>query len=186
VSKTTELAVATLVSWLLTEALGAAMLHSWIRGGGARQRSGQPRTASRPVLFGHAGLALSGFACWIGFLASGAPALAWLSLALLAPAIGLGISTLTVWTPFPRRPAEPAAEPRPGSVRIPDEVLVQALADEELTGMLIDDMLASMLAPPRQPPPRTWQFAPVIPIAHGILAMITFLLAVLAAVSSLR
>src|SRR5271166_844578 len=86
------LAVATLVSWLITEALGAHMLASWIRSGGLRKQEapsdvGRPSAGvPRSVILGHAGLAFGGFLCWVSFVASDAPALAWLSLGFLGPA----------------------------------------------------------------------------------------------------
>src|SRR6202007_2282138 len=107
-----------LASWLLTEFLGALMVRSWIAGGGmraARQRPARPDAMSLPVLAGHAGLNLAGLVCWICFVVSGAGALAWLALAFMAPAIGLGISTVTIWTPYPgsRHGTGGSAEPVP-------------------------------------------------------------------------
>jgi hypothetical protein len=189
-----SLAVSTLVSWLLTEALGAYMLRSWILSGGARQSADHDRTASRSLVFGHACLAASGFACWVSFLITGLATLAWISIGLLAPAIGLGISTVTVWTPFPARtsapedevPLDQASQPslaRPGSVS--DEVLTRALADEAMTRKLIDDMLAGLLAEPSPAPRQRVDFAPLIPAAHGLLAIGTFSLAMLAAIGAI-
>ena len=51
---------ATLISWLLTASLGAFMLRTWLaRGGLGRERA---RIGGLPpqLIFGHAGLALSG------------------------------------------------------------------------------------------------------------------------------
>jgi len=188
-----SLAVATLISWLLAELLGAYMLRSWFASGGARQRRSrpdgvsQPDTISLPVVLGHAGLAFAGFTCWVSFLLSASPALAWLSIGFLAPAIGLGISTVTVWTPYPARrpdpehPGSPAAD-QPGRT---DETLDDALADEALTSKLVDDLLARMLADPAPARRPRWQFAPLVPILHGLLAITTFLLAMLAAIAAI-
>jgi len=182
------LAVFTLVDWLLTEAFGAYMLISWIASGGNRAPSGRPGAVPRWVIFGHAGLAFTGLLAWISFLVTGVPALAWTSLGLLAPAIGLGISTVTLWTPYPS--AQPADEPRrpqfDGLLGITsDETLARVLEDEALTTNLIDDLVESMLTKPASAPrrPRV-QFSPLIPAAHGLLAMCTILFAVLAAVSA--
>ncbi len=60
-------------SWLVTEALGAYMLRSWITSGSARQRRSRPDAPSVPVLAGHAGLAFTGFVCWVSFLVTAAP-----------------------------------------------------------------------------------------------------------------
>lgn len=182
------LAITTLVSWLLTESLGAYMLTSWISGGGHRVPAGQPGAVPRWVIFGHAGLAFTGFLAWVSFVATGLPAFAWTSIGFLAPAIGLGISTVTLWTPYPS--AQPPDEPRrpqfDGLLGITsDETLTRALDDETLTTKLVDDLVQSMLARPAPTlrRPRV-QFSPLIPAGHGLLAMSTILFAVLAAVSA--
>ena len=177
-----------LVSWLLTELIGALMVRGWIAGGGvqaARERPSRPDAMSLPVLAGHAGLNLAGLVCWICFVLSGATPLAWLALAFMAPAIGLGISTVTIWTPYPatRAEAEPDSARREPGV-LSETELARALADDELSQKLVDDLLRTNLA---QSPARTpqWSLRPLIPLAHGILAIATFLLAVLAAIASI-
>ncbi len=199
-------AFATLVSWLLTEALGGYMLGRWIAAGGLRQRPGTPGRVSLPVIFGHAGLAFAGFVAWVSFLITGSGPLAWLAVGLLAPAIGLGISAVTVWTPFPARPAgagpEPPADPRGDGHGMPagqapgddgqagtgpeaGDPLARALSDEALSARLVDDLLTRMLtvAPSALPRPK-WHLTALIPAAHGVLALITVLLAMLAAVAA--
>jgi len=203
-----------LVSWLLTELLGAAMVRSWIAGGGmraARQRPARPDAMSVPVLASHAGLNLAGLICWICFVASGSVALAWLALVFMAPAIGLGISTVTIWTPYPggrrdtadsaepgraesRPPEDSTAEPGPAESEpgrlaaqprvVPEDELKRRLSDDELAAQLVEELLSRSFA---QPPARTvtWSWRPLIPVGHGVLAIVTFLLAVLAAIASL-
>jgi hypothetical protein len=187
-----------LASWLLTELLGAFMARSWIAGGGmraARQRPARSDAMSLPVLAGHAGLNLIGLTLWICFVLSGARALAWLALAFMAPAIGLGISTVAIWTPYPgggretgepaepRQPAHgPAEHPAQPGV-MPEGELKRRLADEELAAQLVDELLNRNFA---QTPVRTanWSLKPLIPLGHGVLAIATFLLAVLAAIAA--
>jgi hypothetical protein len=176
----------TLVSWLLTEIIGALMVRSWIAGGGmraARQRPSRPDAMSLPVLAGHAGLNLAGLISWVCFVLSGATALAWLALAFMAPAIGLGISTVVIWTPYPGARADADSARQEPGVLSQDE-LVRALADDELGQKLVDELLRTNLA---QPPARTprWILRPLIPLAHGILAIATFLLATLATVAAI-
>jgi hypothetical protein len=183
------------------------------------------------VIFGHAGLAFTGFAGWVSYLLTGSPALAWLAVGFLAPAVGLGISTVTVWTPYPARrdaagaetPADPCcngpdgqgpggeepgkdgagdgpADHRTGAAVSPaeharsddasaglltDEMLARALSDEALTSRFIDDLLADMrTAPPPLARKQRWHLAPLIPAAHGLTAVATIALAVLAAVAA--
>jgi hypothetical protein len=182
------LAAATLVSWLIAEVLGAYMLTAWIGSGGASIAKDAPGAVPRPLIFGHAGLAFTGLACWIAFVATGQVILAWLAIAFLAPAIGLGISTVTLWTPYPvRRPVtEPDLLRFDGMLGITtDEMLARALEDEALTTRLVDDLVASVLASPRPALRRPkLRFSPLIPAIHGLLAMSTVALAVLSAVSA--
>ena len=193
------LALAALVSWLLAEGLGASMFRSWLASGGARDRGEQARQDSVPpaLIIGHAGLALAGFISWVSFLVTGTPALAWLAIGFLAPAIGLGISTVTVWTPFPARhpssgrqsPARPRLDGGRGNtpaILVTNEMLDQVLANDALTSKLVDDLVERMLTGqvPEPPVSRSWQLAPAIPILHGILAIATFLLAMLAAIAA--
>ena len=210
-----ELAFAALGSWIAAEALGAYMLRNWFARGGPRQPV-RPERERMPVpfLLGHAGMAATGFLCWVTFMATSAVALAWLALAFLVPAIGFGVSTVTVWTPYPghRRgqghdlpgnwsaDADPSRGPmvhplgtyggnrpeqRAGASVIPDAHVRRALEDEGLTSKLVDDLIASNIAgdltSQRRPflDPRT-----IIPLAHGVLAITTFLLVTLAAIAA--
>ncbi len=186
------LAVATLVSWLATEGLGAYMLRSWFASGGMRRRHRDAGGVSLPVMLGHAGLAFTGFVCWLVFVATAAPPAGWLAIGFLGPGIGFGISTVTVWTPFPANrpdasewshlsPGMPSEGPGPS-----EKTLVATLADETLTSMLVDDTVDRLLeAGQSRPRPRRWNLMPLIPAAHGVLAVATFLLATLAAVTAL-
>lgn len=184
--------IATLISWALTASIGGRMLVSMIgRGGLSRPRSGGDHLPPA-VLVGHFGLALTGLAVWIAYLLAGRTWLAWLAVGVLMPAIGLGISTVTLWTPFPGRP-DAGQDPLPGGEpvrpagralisQLPDEALSSALADEMMTSALVDDMIDSMLAePPRATSGSGWRLRALIPVAHGLGATVTFLMAVLTA-----
>ena len=207
------LGTAALISWLLAESLGAYMLRSWLRADAARPRAAgageageagaadavpRQQTASLALILGHAGLALGGLVSWVSFVLSGLPVLAWLAVGLLAPAIGLGISTVTIWTPYPARPPESGQHPRhgdrsalagPPAILVTNEMLDWVLANEALTSELVDDLVERMLAEPPSASRasragRGWGLASVIPVLHGGLALTTFLLAVLAAIAA--
>jgi hypothetical protein len=190
--------IVTLVTWLVTESLGAFMVRSWIASGGARkarQRPARPDTMSLPVLVAHAGLNALGLLCWIVFVAFGPRLAGLLGLVFMVPAIGLGISTVAIWTPYPapRRRDQSAGDapeaptesgprhPAPGV--LPDQVVKRALEDEELSQRLVDELIERNLA---QPPVRTVGFSmrPLIPAGHGALAIATFVLAVLSLVAT--
>ena len=93
--------VAALFAWLVTAGSGAYVLGSWItHGGSLRRRAGGASTGSPPtVIFGHFGLALSGLVIWIAYLVTGWAALAWAAVGVLLPVAGLGMATLAVGLP---------------------------------------------------------------------------------------
>jgi hypothetical protein len=180
----------TLIIWLLTASIGAYMFGTLTaRGGLQRQRAvtgGLPPVA----LFGHFSLALTALVVWVSFVATGWAALAWTAVGLLMPAIGLGIATVTLWTPYPHLPAARLdATSSPLTVRetaLTDEVLATALTDDALAGRLVDQVIAgASRAAERKPQSRPGgQMAVVIPVAHGMAAVATFALAVVTAAST--
>ncbi len=190
--------IATLVTWLVTESLGAFMVRGWVASGGARrarQRPARPDAMSLPVLVGHAGLNAAGLLCWIVFVAFGARLAGLFALIFMVPAIGLGISTVAIWTPYPGprdhdqstgdapEAATASGSRHPGPGVLPDRVVKHALEDEELSQRLVDELIERNLA---EPPVRTVGFSmrPLIPAGHGVLAIATFVLAVLSVVAA--
>lgn len=120
------LGIATLFSWLLTAGIGVYMLRSVVAYDGLRQQRTVRGGLSPRVLIGHFSLAIAGLVVWIGFLATGWAALAWLAVCLLMPGIGLGLCTVILWTPYPHPPGEAhqglpaypgAADPRNADAR---------------------------------------------------------------------
>ena len=198
---TRSLGLAALSTWLFDVVSGLFMLGTWIaRGGLHRERTTGDRLAPRVVL-GHFSIASTGLLLWTSFLVTRRVYLAWLAVGLLMLAIGLGISTVTLWTPFPAHRAgtgtpagpDPAAD-RPAADassapaeetltgRLTDEMLNRALTDEVLLAQLVDEVVASAhAAPSRAGQGRRKHLATVIPTGHGIAAIATFLLAVLTA-----
>jgi hypothetical protein len=188
----------TLFTWLFTISLGGYMLRSVVRHGGLRRQRAVRDGLHPGVLIGHFSLALTGFAVWASYVLTGWDTLAWLAVGLLAPTIGLGICTVTLWTPYPRSPApgaaSPAASGTAGPVRPPaagratarrgrttDAMLERAMTDDALAARLIEDVIASLPAQlPGRRRPRAYPVA-VIPFGHGLAAVTTFTLAVLTA-----
>jgi hypothetical protein len=196
------LGVAALVTWLLDAGSGAYMLGTWIvRGGLRRQRATGDRLGAA-VVFGHFGMATTGLLVWASYLATRWAFLAWLAIGLLMVVIGLGISTVTLWTPFPARrtaadygpgadglagsaPAEPTGSSLTHAVT--DDDLARALTDDVLLARLVDDVLARARSDPVRSARRPrGHLAALIPAGHGMAAIATILLAVLAAVSAAR
>ncbi len=161
------LSIATLVSWLLTASLGAYMLSTLTASGALREQRAIRGALSPKVLFGHFSLAGTGLAVWTCYVASGRVLLAWCAVGLLMPAIGLGVSTVTLWTPYPGPGnadrsgratsamkdadpgrAGPGADPgRAGQAGrgLSDGGLTRHVTDEMLVRALTDDALASQL-----------------------------------------
>ena len=187
------LAVITMISWLLTASIGAYMLSTWIGAGGVRQQRASREGLSPLVVLGHAGLATTGLALWAAFTLTRWAPLAWSAVLVLMPAIGLGLSTVTLLTPFPApdsagragaggRLAPPAEDVLAG--RLTDSTLTRALTDAALASRLVDEVLAGAAADPARPRRSAGHAAALIPASHGALALTTFLLAVLAAVGT--
>ena len=175
---------ATLISWLVTASLGGYMLHTWLARGGLRRERAKAGGLPPPLIFGHAGLALSGLLIWAAFVASGTRALAWAAVAFLMAAVVLGVCTVTLWTPYParrpgqRRDATPwdevavvAADTAAGAAGEPDPQPYQVT--DEMIRRLLDDPFPRPRRHPIRPNP-----AVLVPIAHGFAAIATFVLAV--------
>lgn len=102
------MAIAALVTWIVTALGGFYMLGVWISRGGHRDR--QSRLPA-PVAFGHLLLAAIGLVLWIVYLALDSDVLAWSSLGLLVLIALLGFTMLFRWIPVYRaRATSPAPE----------------------------------------------------------------------------
>jgi hypothetical protein len=190
--------IAALIAWLLTVSIGAYMLRTYIARGGLRRQRVTGVGVPPQVVFGHAGVALTGLALWVSYLASGWDPLAWLGVVLVGTAISLGICMVTLWTPYPIR-ADPEAgqdtafaaashsDPpaRPG-VRLGTAAGESPAASAEHPDAftVTDEMIARLLAEPIGANRRRLHLLPLIPACHGFAALATFLLAVMTAMSA--
>jgi len=193
---------ATLVSWLITASLGAFMLRTWLARGGLRTERAKQGGLPPQLIFGHATAAVGGLLIWAAFLGSGIRPLAWTAVGLLMAAIGLGLCTVTLWTPYPaRKPGQPTSLHPAGAHSSPDQAADQeegiagywrpAMAraaresDDLVAVEVTDEMIARLLAEPaRATRPRPVRLDPavLVPVAHGFLAIGTFVLAVTSAI----
>jgi manganese efflux pump family protein len=206
------LALVTLVTWLLDAGSGGYMLRTWIVRGGLRRQRSSDRLGPR-VVFTHFGMASTGLLIWLGYLATRWIVLAWVAVGMLTLVIGLGVSTVTLWTPFPahRVPADAGGSGSPGEPgdpgdpagpavsspgepgedalagRLTDEMLTRALTDDVLLSYLVEDVVAQSRTHPRKPPGRTRAHAAtLIPAGHGMAAIATMILAVLTTAGATR
>jgi manganese efflux pump family protein len=140
-------------AWVVTVAAGAWLAAGWLAGGGLRPGYRRAAGVPRPVIAAHLGLAVAGLGIWIGFVTTGAAALAWVAVGVILSVAGLGMATLVGG--LPERAADVA---RPVAVG------------------------AGSHSPAAEPGTEAPAARPVIMIVvHGTLAATTILLVVLAA-----
>ncbi len=178
-SSRVPLELAALAAWVVTVAAGSWLLAGWIAKGGLRRGYARVAGVPRAVIVGHFTLALTGLGIWVAFLATGVPALAWVSVAVVLSVAGLGMATLAGGLPEQRRPSgdpleqgaplEPqaatTANPAPGGPGAGSRSAGSAQA-----------RTAAVVVPAGRP-------LPVIAL-HGALASATILLVVLAAIGA--
>jgi len=187
---------ATLVSWLITAGLGAFMLDTWLVRGGLRRARESPGGLPPLLIFGHASAAVGGLLLWVIYLVAGARPLAWAAVVAMTVAVGLGLSTVTLWTPYPTlKPGKQRTAAGWGdhAALVPDSATgAEGTAErsdpadfqvtDEMIGRLLDDPFPGQRradAPLRPIRPNP---AVLVPVAHGFAAIATFLLAVMTAV----
>jgi hypothetical protein len=142
---------AALIAWVITAGGGFAMLAIWIRNGGPAAGS-RPGTRIRPpLIFSHMGLAATGLVLWIIYIAGDSDTVAWIAVIVLAPVAILGFSMLAIW--LQRRNAAAPVTPAAGAGA------VQGGEDR----------------------PAEQHFPVPIVVLHGLLAVATLTLAILAA-----
>jgi hypothetical protein len=89
------MSIAALVTWLVTAALGAMMMTTWLRaGGGSEPRAGG---FPPPIVFGHFLLAAAGLVVWVVHLLTDADAWAWVAFVVLVVVAGLGDVLVLRW-----------------------------------------------------------------------------------------
>lgn len=101
------MAIAALISWLLTAVGGFYMLGTWIAKGGTRA----PRTTKFPpaLIFGHFALAAIGLVLWIIFVFADNKGLAWTAFIVMIPVALLGFTMFFRWLPTYRARAASTA-----------------------------------------------------------------------------
>ncbi|MDT0320614.1 hypothetical protein [Streptomyces millisiae] len=96
------MAIAALITWLITALGGIYMFGTWLARGGTR--SGRSRLPA-PVILGHVALAVTGLVLWIIYLIADTRALAWVAFVVLLPVALLGFTMLARWLPVHREHA---------------------------------------------------------------------------------
>ncbi len=180
------MAIAALVAWMLTASIGVYMLRTWVTRGGLRRQRATGVGVPPAVVFGHASAALTGLVIWASFVKTRWDPLAWAGVAVIIGAIALGVCTVTLWTPYPVVvPPGPGGPGPSGSGVSPGDGMPHRTdtgTDTEAF-TITDEMIAGMLDnpfPARRRPP----LVPLIPVLHGFGALTTFMLVVLATIST--
>lgn len=110
------MAIAALITWLITAVGGLVMVAAWASRGGARSGNqsvavGAARTTAGaaglpvsaptrlrpPLVFGHVGLAVIGLVVWVAYLLTKNGSLAWVSFIVLLPVAVLGLTMFARW-----------------------------------------------------------------------------------------
>jgi hypothetical protein len=164
--------LAALAAWLVTAGSGAYLLGRWVYGGGRLRlraaRATSPVAGSPAVvLVGHFGLALGGLLLWLIYLVTGWSVLAWAAVGVLLPVAGLGMATLVVGLP--------GRSPAPADRRAP--VLAGRALAPAADGAQADDA-------GQQPRAATGRLPALAVAGHGLLAITTMLLVILAALGT--
>jgi hypothetical protein len=180
------MAIAAMIAWVLTASIGVYMLRAWVTRGGLRRQRATGVGVPPAVVFGHASAALTGLLIWLGFVDTRLDLLAWIGVAVVTGAIALGVCTVTLWTPYPvADPPSQGGRGGLGGTVSPQEQGGSGGDRSPREETVTDEMIASLLADPfpasRRP---RLKMAGLVPVAHGVAALTTFMLTVLAAISA--
>ncbi|HEY9522407.1 MAG TPA: hypothetical protein VIR33_04150 [Thermopolyspora sp.] len=131
------MAVAALITWLITALGGFYMLGVWIRRGGLGRSETRSTRLPAPVAFGHLLLAAAGLIVWIIYVAAGGSGLAWTAFVILLPVALLGFVMLARWIPAYRARATTASAVAESAIPAPVVVLHGLLAVVTLILVLV-------------------------------------------------
>jgi hypothetical protein len=109
------MAIAALVTWLITAGFGFFMLIRWATRGGLREVPGAGTNFPRVRVFAHFGLAAAGLIVWIIYLVTGNTLWAWIAVADLILVALLGGLLVRQWTKDGRAAMASAARPDAGA-----------------------------------------------------------------------
>jgi hypothetical protein len=107
------MAIAALVTWIITASFGFFMLGTWLSKGGTR--GGTASNFRPPVVFGHFLLAAGGLVVWIVYLVVDSTPLAWVAFADLLVVAAIGDVLVLRWTKDRRGTGGPAGAGRAGT-----------------------------------------------------------------------
>jgi len=103
--------VAALAAWLLTAVLGLYMFAIWLIEDDGSEDGKSYRRLRAPVVFGHAGLAVTGLGVWFVYIYVNLSRLAWITILILLLVATLGVFMFTRWIPVHRMASTSPALP---------------------------------------------------------------------------
>ena len=158
--------IAALIAWLVTAVGGFYLLGTWLARGGVRQQQTRTSRFPAPVIFGHFLLAAAGLVVWIIYVVVGKTPLAWAAFIILVPIALLGFTMFARWIPVYRGASGGEIRAASGPAR---PVAAGGARSATVT--------AEAEAVPAE------RHLPVaVVVAHGLLAVITVVLVLLAAI----
>jgi hypothetical protein len=152
------MSIAAFAAWLVTALLGLYMFTIWLIEDDESEGEAGIRRLRAPVVFSHAGLAITGLACWFVYLHVDADELAWAAAGLVVTAAILGATMFTRWIGIRRIASARAvlADQPPGPPGAPSVFDPVPARPAVLTGL---------------PPERNFPVSVVV--LHGIFAVVT-------------
>jgi hypothetical protein len=157
------MALAALVTWVITAGLGFFMLSTWVKNGGTRTDGSAASHFRPPVVFGHFLLAAAGLIVWVIYVVNDSQFLAWVAFVDLLVVAVIGDTLVIRWF-----------KDRQGGSRETAGVVGLRRAPAGSTATRGEAPTATlMLAEQRIPH--------TVVIAHGIFAVATVVLVLLAA-----
>ena len=194
--------IAALIAWLVTAGSGAYVLGNWISHGGSLRRRTAGTGSPPAVIIGHFGLALAGLVIWVVYMVAGWAALAWTAVGVLLPVAGLGMAALAIGLPgLPSLPGLPGlpGPPVPAATRSAvagrasaggisasgasagGTVTSGAITDSSTTGTTAHTGTTAGAGGPDREVSGKRRLSPLIIVGHGVVAVTTMLLVLLAA-----
>jgi hypothetical protein len=161
------MALAALITWVITAGLGFFMLGTWISNGGTRTDGSAASHFRPPVVFGHFLLAALGLLVWVVYVINDSQGLAWVAFVDLVVVAGLGDTLVYRW--FKDRQAGDAGQSGSSGLRRPGAGGTRGGAGGAVSTR------STLLAEQRIPP--------AVVVTHGVFAVATVVLVLLAALN---
>jgi hypothetical protein len=171
------MAFTVLITWFTTILAGLYMLAVWLIENDVTSRGVRRSRLPVPVVFGHLLLALTGLVLWVIYLVLERKVFAWAAVGVLGGIALLGFTMFARWIPVHRE--------------MPNFVAREAKVPAAVPGGVFDGGSQDRPVPGGEPPaagvpagesvPAEGNFPVVVVAAHGLLAVSTLVLAVIAA-----